>query len=70
MAKDLYLNDQEEFLLISLIPNFYIQNSTFSIIARVISTENILTYLDLDNFLDIKIYNLLKNNLTIKPLKF
>jgi hypothetical protein len=70
MAKDLYLNDQEEFLLISLIPNFYIQNSTFSIIARVISTENILTYLDLDMFLDIKIYNLLKNNLTIKPLRF
>lgn len=41
---DLNLTDQEEFILITLLPYFFVSNSTFSVLARIVSTCNITTF--------------------------
>lgn len=54
----LNLSDQEEFILMTLIPYFFISNSTYSIVSRLLSSHNRITYYNSYDF-DLNTENLL-----------
>jgi hypothetical protein len=60
---DFGLNDYEEFLICSIISNFYVSNSTFSITARLLALNNVLTFYSGNDFIKFgeEIPNLLSN---------
>ena len=41
---DFGLNDYEEFLICTVISNFFVSNSTFSVTARLLALNNVLTF--------------------------
>jgi hypothetical protein len=64
LVNQLNLNDKEEFFLISMMKNFIVPNSTFSIIARILSDNSYITFYREYDFLENSqnLTKLLKNN--------
>ena len=52
LVSQLNLNDKDEFFLIAMMKDFIVPNSTFSIIARILSDNQYITFYRADDFLE------------------
>jgi hypothetical protein len=68
----LLLTDFEEFMLCSFLSDFIVSNSTFSILSRILSSYNTITYYSESDFIEYGVFlpQLMENYIVIQKIAF